>query len=150
MNEKQKRLIKHYVNKSEKRLKQLKGASFVKAPFDLLRSQLPYYMQKYGSQLVRDGFYLFQIYCAYLYRGDQHRNLYGTCFLTQEQIAQLTGISRNRQNQINAFLKKVGMLEIVKVTYNGRTKNIYIPMLPELDDQKKIASLLNNEGEVWF
>lgn len=111
-------------------------------PFELVKEYLPEHFDKYGGGKVRDAFYLFNLYQAYVYRGDDHKHLYGTCFLSMDKIQELTGLRRDRQAELNKILIEHGMLNVVKVMYNGRLKNLYIPMLPESAEQKRISEMI--------
>lgn len=126
-------LICKYVEDQEAReRKYLKGKhnGFVIIPNEILRHIVPRHLSEYGGQLVRDAIYLWSVYYAHRFKKDKSSPIFGTCFLNQEQVKNMTGIRRERQAKLNQILIEMNLLKIVKMHVNGHMKNYYIPLLP--------------------
>jgi len=107
-----------------------KDKSFIKVETDLLKEKLPQMIEEDGAK-VRDMILLWLLYRSYVYRADTTNPLFGTCFLSQDQIHKITGIRRGRQKELNDLMVKYGMVKIVKMNHNGKSKNVYIPLIDQ-------------------
>src|SRR5690625_4765216 len=97
-------------------------------PHDLFRKKLPEMNTKYKKTDVRDALFMYGLLCAYV-NGQSDKDVYMWAFLTVEQIADMTGIDRNRIKRLSDILEQEALLYTeTKRVANGR-KKIYMPLL---------------------
>ena len=97
-------------------------------PHELYREKMPEMQAKYDKQDVRDALFIYTFLHAYV-NGESEKDVYMWTFLTVKQIAERTGIDRNRVKPLCDILEKEGLIKTdMKRTETGR-KKFYMPLL---------------------
>ncbi len=97
-------------------------------PHDLYREKMPAMHDKYDKQDVRDALFIYAFLQAYV-NGESDKDVYMWAFLTVKQIAEKTGIDRNRVKPLCDILEIEGLVKTeMKRTATGR-KKFYLPLL---------------------
>lgn len=106
----------------------LSKGSYTPIPHDLYRRRLVDMHVKYDKRDVRDALFIYGLLNAYV-NGESDKEYYLWSFLTVNQIADMTGIDRNRIKPLCDLLEAEGLLVThVMRTPTGR-KKFYMPML---------------------
>ena len=97
-------------------------------PHELYREKMPEMQAKYDKQDVRDALFIYTFLHAYV-NGESEKEVYMWAFLTVKQIAERTGIDRNRVKPLCDILENESLLKTeTKRTATGR-KKFYMPLL---------------------
>ena len=97
-------------------------------PHTLYRERLPAMNERYSKKDVRDALFIYGLLCAYV-NGQSDKDVYMWAFLTVDQIADMSGIDRNRIKRLSDILEDESLLYTeTKRVANGR-KKFYMPLL---------------------
>ena|SRR5690625_3617040 len=97
-------------------------------PHALYRDRLPTMIERYNKQDVRDALFIYGLLCAYV-NGQSDKDVYMWAFLTVDQIADMSGIDRNRIKRLSDILEDEALIYTeMKRVANGR-KKFYMPLL---------------------
>jgi len=97
-------------------------------PHELYREKMPEMQARYDKQDVRDALFIYTFLQAYV-NGQSEKDVYMWAFLTVKQIAERTGIDRNRVKPLCDILENESLLKTeTKRTATGR-KKFYMPLL---------------------
>lgn len=97
-------------------------------PHELYREKMPEMQARYDKQDVRDALFIYTFLHAYV-NGQSEKDVYMWSFLTVRQIAEMTGIDRNRVKPLCDILENEGLIKTeMKRTATGR-KKFYMPLL---------------------
>lgn len=97
-------------------------------PHALYRDRLPAMNERYNKQDVRDALFIYGLLCAYV-NGQSDKDVYLWAFLTVDQIADMSGIDRNRIKRLSDILEDEALIYTeMKRVANGR-KKFYMPLL---------------------
>src|SRR5690625_3384536 len=95
---------------------------------ELYREKMPEMQARYDKQDVRDALFIYTFLHAYV-NGESEKDVYMWAFLTVKQIAERTGIDRNRVKPLCDILENESLLKTeTKRTATGR-KKFYMPLL---------------------
>lgn len=104
------------------------AGKYTPIPHSLYREKLPEMNTRYKKADVRDALFIFGLLCAYV-NGQSDKDVYMWAFLTVDQIADMTGIYRNRVKPLCDILEKEALIYTnMKRTATGR-KKYYMPLL---------------------
>jgi len=97
-------------------------------PHELYREKMSEMQAKYDKQDVRDALFIYTFLHAYV-NGESEKEVYMWAFLTVKQIAEKTGIDRNRVKPLCDILENEELIKTdMKRTATGR-KKFYMPLL---------------------
>jgi|SRR5690625_4709805 len=97
-------------------------------PHELYREKMPELQARYDKQDVRDALFIYAFLHAYV-NGQSEKDVYMWAYLSVKQIAERTGIDRNRVKPLCDILENEGLLKTdMKRTATGR-KKFYMPLL---------------------
>src|SRR5690625_1277156 len=97
-------------------------------PHEIYREKMPDMQTRYDKQDVRDALFIYTFLQAYV-NGQSDNDVYMWAFLTVKQIADRTGIDRNRIKRLCDILEEEALIcTEMKRTATGR-KKFYMPLL---------------------
>ncbi|WP_282035017.1 hypothetical protein [Metabacillus indicus] len=113
------------------------GKSFSQIDNETARNLFSVLKKKgYSNTIAKDAYILWTqlIINSYNGSGDDKIDpcLIGWCFLSQDQIVELTGINKNNLAKVKEAIINVGLLIIEKRLFEGAQKDYYLPM-PKID-----------------
>lgn len=109
----------------------VKRVGFTPVPHLLMRDWLPYLRTRHHGANARDALFLFLYLCAYT-NGNPAHNFYMWAFPSNTQICSDTGIHKDRLTGLVDVLVSEGLLITKRVPYNGHTKRLYMPLMPDI------------------
>src|SRR5699024_12571272 len=91
-------------------------------PHALYRDRLPAMNERYSKQEERDALFIYGLLCAYV-NGQSDKDVYMWAILTVDQIADMSGIDRNRIKRLSDIREQEALLYTEsKQVANGRKK----------------------------
>lgn len=105
----------------------LAAGKYAIIPHDVYRSLLPELKAKYDGQTARDCVVLYGYMHAYT-NGQSEGSAYMWAFPNVVQIADDTGIHKDRIKGLIDILVSEGVMQTKKIPWYGHTKKMYLPL----------------------
>ncbi|MDQ0154925.1 hypothetical protein [Robertmurraya andreesenii] len=105
----------------------LASGGYAVVPHDIYRVLLPELKAKYGGQTARDCVVLYGYMHAYT-NGQSEGGAYMWAFPSVAQIAEDTGIHKDRIKGLIDILVSEGVMVTRKIPWHGHAKKMYMPL----------------------
>ncbi|MBT2682646.1 hypothetical protein [Bacillus sp. ISL-37] len=126
MGEEQSKLVSEVLRQKDYVLNKNNGIGYAPIPHNIYRKLLPQLKAKYDGQTARDCLFLYGYFQANV-NGQSEGSAYMWAFPNVVQIAEDTGIHKDRIKGLVDILESEGLLVSRRIPWYGHTKKMYMP-----------------------